>query len=239
MIVSAPYHSVEETFSGGFRAPFTSSLTKTIWDITLDHPVVLASSLDDFLGTTYVSMISFMNGTLFYGNVKTSQDGGMKPNIFEEGEQQRSLMSPSDILRSQPNATVVETVSTFQPPPSPTVLSIFSGEIITISTMSATPTPDRTPRIINTYDLVTPGGLQFLRVNGSTLINEESPGLVPTSPFPYSRLAVTNQTFRPGYYSEPDDVYYLCHQINETTFAEDQFDPVAGVWLSINITTKA
>jgi len=70
-----------------------------------------------------------------------------------------------------------------------------------------------------------------LFVNGKTLSSfSGDPELFtspPESPYPYTRLATTSQ---PNSY-----VFYLYHQINETTIAEDAWDESTGVWTSSKI----
>lgn len=49
----------------------------------------------------------------------------------------------------------------------------------------------------------------------------ESLGALPDNPFPFARLASISI----------GDFTYLYHQINETTFAEEQYDSTLGRWL--------
>ena len=71
-------------------------------------------------------------------------------------------------------------------------------------------------------------------VNGTKLahaINLElapAPADGPSSPFPYKRLGGAspfNATF-----------FYIYHQMNDTTFAEDHWDETTEVWTSNNVT---
>ncbi|KAL8740943.1 MAG: hypothetical protein Q9190_006404 [Brigantiaea leucoxantha] len=74
-------------------------------------------------------------------------------------------------------------------------------------------------------------------VNGSSLMDayvtsDSGTGVVGgiTSPFPYARLG--------GIAQWNETVLYLYHQINDTTFVEDQFDETTGIWTSTNVTIK-
>ncbi|KAL9038632.1 MAG: hypothetical protein Q9214_005201 [Letrouitia sp. 1 TL-2023] len=50
------------------------------------------------------------------------------------------------------------------------------------------------------------------------------------SSFPYARLGGTAQW--------NGTVLYLYHQVNDTTFVEDQFDETTGIWVSTNVTIR-
>lgn len=54
------------------------------------------------------------------------------------------------------------------------------------------------------------------------------PNFGPETEFPYTRLAVT-VPFNAS-------AYYLYHQLNQTTIAEDRWSPDSGVWVSNLIT---
>ena len=73
-------------------------------------------------------------------------------------------------------------------------------------------------------------GPYALWVNGTDLSFELSTGLKipPSSPFPHTRMALTNPT--------NSTALYLYHQINATTIAEDIWDGSDLGWASSNIT---
>ena len=100
----------------------------------------------------------------------------------------------------------------------------------------------RVPGLVNDFDLVTPGNSELLWVNStnrrlaSSRAQTSSSTSRLISPFPFSRLAVTNRTVPNGFDVLTSEEYYLYHQINETAFAEDRFEVAGDAWISKNIT---
>ena len=73
---------------------------------------------------------------------------------------------------------------------------------------------------------VSPAGLTSCNVTG-TLFDTHNLYDYPVSPFPYTRLAVTNS---------PDNrTFYLYHQLDESTMAEDAYDIQYKGWIPKNI----
>lgn len=93
---------------------------------------------------------------------------------------------------------------------------------------------NRQPNLISTWDVVTPGNGRLLWINQNTKqlqgLDIEVPQ--PSNPFPFNRLAVTNQTVTNG---RAED-FHLYHQVNEGIIAEEQFVVSGGYWKSVNIT---
>lgn len=78
------------------------------------------------------------------------------------------------------------------------------------------------------------GGDYGFWVNGSVLISftahrETRPGS-PKSPFPFTRLAGTRK--------DNDTSLFIYHQLNASTFAEEQWDITEGGWISNTFTVR-
>jgi len=71
-------------------------------------------------------------------------------------------------------------------------------------------------------------GPDMLWVNATGLVAEFPAYDNPIAPFPYTRLAVTTPP--------ASKAFYLYHQINASTLAEDIYDTAVSSWGSTNIT---
>ena len=108
---------------------------------------------------------------------------------------------------------------------SQTDLSLFSQSDISLVTLNYTESPKPLAVWVNSTNI------QPFR----KLTDGSSRGISQSLPSPFKRLATTSPT------GAQSSIFYLYHQINESTLAEHTYDMSAGSWIdaeNISITTR-